>query len=89
MAQSVPNGQGGNHPTWLVAFHALAWTSCDHGKRSVIVELTRDCASLDDLVRSILIIDGVRYVCHSFQLEGQVPPTYHKGQLVNMVVTEF
>lgn len=85
--QSVADGLGAKHPIWLAAFHALAWASCDHGKMAAIVELTHDCDSLEDLVRSIVTIDGVRYVCHSFELEERGSPPYRKGQLVTMVVT--
>jgi hypothetical protein len=64
----------------------VAWIQRGPGRKAAIADLHQDCENLDDIVGSVVIIDGVRYICfavHSFDL---LPP-YRKGQSVELVVT--
>ena len=70
------------------AFHAFGWSPQGSDRKVAIADLHQDCENFDDIVGGIVIIDGRRYVCFAVHAFDLLPP-YRKGQLVELVVTEF
>ena len=75
-------------PTGSPAFHAFGQFQRGPDRKVAIADLNQDCENFDDIVGGIVIIDGRRYVCFAVHAFHLLPP-YRKGQLVELVVTEF
>lgn len=70
------------------AFHAFGWSQRGPDRKVAIADLHQDCENFDDIVGGIVIVDGRRYICFAVHAFDLLPP-YRKGQLVELVVTEF
>lgn len=84
VASSNDSGQ----PTGPPTLHALVWIHRGPDRKIAIADLHQDCENFDDMVGGIVIIDGVKYICFAVHALDLLPP-YRRGQLVELVVTEF